>query len=129
MPRTITKSFDRTKILAELAALHQNAKRLETMVNRMSDPATPVAMRRGRPEDPVLAALRAKIKDLISERAYTLAEIVKLTGETSQRCSAAIVKLQKQGVRVVNLGNRRLALWFAPSDEILARFRGTAEKG
>lgn len=58
--------------------------------------------------------LIAKVRECITDRPRTLAELSELIGASRPRISGAIVRLQVNGVSVTNLGNRYRALWWIP---------------
>lgn len=58
---------------------------------------------------------------MLLDRPYRFREIVEATGAGENRIKGVIMRLQREGKRVVNIGEPTKALWFAPSDEVLKR--------
>lgn len=65
--------------------------------------------------------LMAAVWRLLLERPCRFQEILDATGARDNRVKGVIMRLQREGKRVVNLGDPVKALWFAPSDEVLKR--------
>lgn len=58
---------------------------------------------------------------MLLDRPWTFQEILEATGARDNRIKGVIMRLQREGKRVVNVGTATKALWFAPSDEVLKR--------
>lgn len=58
--------------------------------------------------------LQLKVEQLIRERPRMLQELIDETGARRVRVSACIIKLQREGARILNLGDERRALWYLP---------------
>lgn len=58
---------------------------------------------------------------MLCERPCTFRDILAETGARDNRIKGAITRLQREGARVVNLGNEYKALWFIPDDAVMAR--------
>lgn len=71
------------------------------------------------PTEQLMAAVRA----LLTERPHTFQEILEATGARDNRIKGVIMRLQRDGVRVVDLAptGTGKARWFIPSDEIMRR--------
>lgn len=65
--------------------------------------------------------LKTMIWRMLLDRPYRFREIVEATGAGENRIKGAIMALQREGKRVVNIGDPAKALWFAPTDEVLKR--------
>lgn len=79
--------------------------------------------------------LMTVIQTMLQERPRMFREIVELTGAGENRIKGVIMRLQRNGVRVVDVapGGTGKALWFIPSDEVMKRItrakRATAKRG
>jgi hypothetical protein len=67
--------------------------------------------------------LMAVIKVMLKDRPRLFREIVEATGAGENRIKGVIMRLQRDGVRVVDVAPEGTgkALWFIPSDEVLER--------
>ena len=70
----------------------------------------------GPTEDLMVAVWR-----MLLDRPRTFREILEATGARDNRIKGVIMRLQREGKRVVNMGDDNKALWFAPTDEVLKR--------
>lgn len=63
------------------------------------------------------------IKEMLLERPMRFQEILEATGARDNRIKGVIMRLQREGVRVVDVAPEGTgkALWFIPSDELLVR--------
>lgn len=68
------------------------------------------------------------VLELLSQRPMYFREIVEETGARANRIKGVIVRLQREGHRVIDLApaGALKALWFVPSDEVLERLIRTA---
>lgn len=67
--------------------------------------------------------LMATITKMLIDRPWRFAELLEATGARDNRIKGVIMRLQREGVRVIDVasaGNGK-ALWFIPSDEVLQR--------
>lgn len=71
--------------------------------------------------------LMSVIKQLLQGRALTFQELLE-TGARPNRIKSVIMRLQREGVRVVNLGSRYRALWFIPTETTVQYLRKNAVK-
>ncbi len=69
------------------------------------------------------AELMTTVQRLITERPSTFRELLDATGARDNRIKGVIMRLQRDGLDVVNLGNEARALWFIPNPELLKRLR------
>lgn len=65
--------------------------------------------------------LKMTVWRMVLDRPCLFREIVDATGAGENRIKGVIMALQREGKRVVNVGEPTKALWFAPSDEVLKR--------
>jgi hypothetical protein len=65
--------------------------------------------------------LMTQVWRMLLDRPYTFQQILDATGARDNRVKGVIMRLQREGKRVVNIGDPNRALWFAPSDEVLKR--------
>lgn len=78
--------------------------------------------------------LMAVIQRMLTERPWRFQEMLEATGARDNRIKGVIMRLQREGVRVVDVAPEGTgkALWFIPSDEVLVRLmrakRATARK-
>lgn len=78
--------------------------------------------------------LMAVVKQMLTERPCRFVEILDATGARDNRLKGVIQRLQREGVRIVDVAPEGTgkALWFIPSDEVLARLmrvkRATAKR-
>lgn len=74
------------------------------------------------------------VKDMLEERPLRFQEILDATGARDNRIKGVIMRLQREGVRVVDVSppHSGKALWFIPSDDVLKRLervkRATARR-
>ena len=65
----------------------------------------------------------ATIQRMLSVRPFQFHEILEATGARDNRIKGVINRLQREGVRIVDVapeGNPK-ALWFIPSDDVMRR--------
>jgi hypothetical protein len=72
--------------------------------------------------------LMAVIKRMLEERPLTFQALLDETGARANRIKGCIMRLQREGVSVVNLGNEQKALWFIPDDAVLQRITRAQRK-
>ncbi len=75
--------------------------------------------------------LMTSVQRLLTERPMSFRELLDMTGARDNRVKGVIMRLQREGVDVVNLGTEQRALWFIPNPELLKRLRsrrGTGSK-
>lgn len=67
--------------------------------------------------------LMRAIQSLLQERPLRFQELLEATGARDNRIKGVIMRLQREGVRVVDVApaGTGKALWFIPSDEVLER--------
>lgn len=67
--------------------------------------------------------LMAVVQRMLTERPWRFQEMLEATGARDNRIKGVIMRLQREGVRVVDVApeGSNKALWFIPSDEVLAR--------
>lgn len=63
------------------------------------------------------------VKDMLTERPLRFQEILDATGARDNRVKGVIMRLQREGVRVVDVAppHSGKAVWFIPSDAVLQR--------
>lgn len=66
-------------------------------------------------------ALYETIRDLVAARPMRFRDLVEATQAGENRIKGVIVRLQRDGVGLLNLGDQAKALWFIPSDETRKR--------
>jgi uncharacterized protein (DUF2461 family) len=71
-------------------------------------------------EGPTPELLEA-IRKMLTERPLTFQALLDATGARPNRIKGVIMRLQREGARVVNLGNEARALWFIPDPGVLDR--------
>lgn len=78
--------------------------------------------------------LMAAITKMLQDRPCRFPEILEATGARDNRIKGVINRLQREGVRIVDVApeGTRGALWFIPSDEVMSRImrvkRATARR-
>ncbi len=74
-------------------------------------------------DDGPTEALMTAITKMLQERPCRFPEILEATGARDNRIKGVINRLQREGVRIVDVSpeGTRGALWFIPSDEVLTR--------
>jgi hypothetical protein len=67
--------------------------------------------------------LMAVVQRMLTERPWRFSEMLEATGARDNRIKGVIMRLQREGVRVVDVAPEGTgkALWFIPSDEVLTR--------
>ena len=73
--------------------------------------------------EPATHELYETIKQLITDQPRRFRDIVEATHAGENRIKGVLVRLQRDGAGVVNLGDGARALWFIPDDEVLARLK------
>lgn len=75
--------------------------------------------------------LMAVVQQLLTEHPMTFQDLLATTGARDNRVKGVIMRLQREGVRVINIGLPMRAVWFIPNDEVLERIlktkRGTSK--
>src|SRR4029077_7376005 len=89
---------------------------------RITPPAA--ALPAGR--QPVDPELLARVRKMLESDPMRLTQIVEATGENENKIKVLITKMQREGVRIVNLGARNKALWFIPTGKALQRLEHAA---
>lgn len=78
--------------------------------------------------------LMATIQAMLSDRPWRFSELLEALGARDNRIKGVIMRLQREGVRVVDVApsGTGKALWFIPSDEVMKRIvrvkRATARR-
>lgn len=74
--------------------------------------------------------LMAAVQSLLLERPLRFVELLEATGARDNRIKGVIMRLQREGVRVVDVAPEGTgkALWFIPSDEVLNRLTRVARR-
>lgn len=74
--------------------------------------------------------LMAVLMQMLAERPMRFVEILEATGARDNRIKGVIMRLQREGVRVVDVAPEGTgkALWFIPSDEVLTRLTRVARR-
>ncbi len=65
------------------------------------------------------------VQRMITEHPMTFQELLDRTGARANRIKGVIMRLQRNGVKVVNMGTETKALWFAPSASVWQRLQLT----
>jgi hypothetical protein len=66
-------------------------------------------------------ALMESVRALLKERPRTFRELLEETGARDNRIKGVIMRLQRDGEHVINLGNETKASWFIPDTVVLER--------
>ena len=74
--------------------------------------------------------LMASVMQICTERPVRFAELLALTGARDNRIKGVIMRLQREGVRILDVAPEGTgkALWFIPSDEVLQRLSRVARR-
>ena len=83
--------------------------------------ASPGAYRVG-DEGPTPELMQA-VHRMLAEHPLTFQQILDMTGARANRVKGVIMRLQREGVPVVNIGTEAKAIWFCPSAEVLKRLQ------
>lgn len=67
--------------------------------------------------------LMQAVRRMLVEHPMTFQEILDMTGARANRVKGVIMRLQREGTAVVNLGTEAKAIWFCPSPEVLKRLQ------
>lgn len=67
------------------------------------------------------AELVDAITRLLRVKPMTFQELLEATGARDNRIKGVLMRMQRVGMRLVNLGTEQKALWFLPSDEVFVR--------
>jgi hypothetical protein len=79
-------------------------------------------------DDGPTAELMETVKKLITERPMTFQDLLRETGARDNRIKGVLMRLQREGAKVVNLGTNSKALWFLPDEKVLVRLRRATER-
>lgn len=77
--------------------------------------------------EPAQAELYYQIKELITKQPMRFLEIKEQTGAEDNQIKSVMIRLQRDGHGVVNLGNQYKAIWFIPNAALLAKLRAKVE--
>jgi hypothetical protein len=66
-------------------------------------------------------ALFDQIEGLLRARPMILQDIIKTTGAETNKVKVVLLKMQREQIGIVNLGNQFRALWFIPDTEAVAK--------
>lgn len=66
-------------------------------------------------------ALMALVQTLITEKPHTFQELLEATGARDNRIKGVLMRLQREGAKLVNLGTQTKALWFIPNEDVMRR--------
>lgn len=67
------------------------------------------------------AELVDAITRLLRVKPMTFQELLEATGARDNRIKGVLMRMQRVGMRLVNLGTEQKALWFLPNDEVFTR--------
>ena len=74
--------------------------------------------------------LMAVMQKMLVVRPWRFVELLEATGARDNRIKGVLMRLQREGVRVVDVspGGTHKALWFIPSDAVLVRLQRVAAR-
>lgn len=74
-------------------------------------------------DDGPTSELMQAIRNFITERPHPFQEILEATGARDNRIKGVIMRLQREGVRIVDVAPEGTgkAMWFIPSEAVLER--------
>ncbi len=78
------------------------------------------------PVETEAAKLYNRVRTLVTERPMRFQEIMAAVGlpvAEENRVKGTIVRMQRERVGLVNLGDQRKALWFIPSEDLIKKLR------
>ena len=110
-------SAEMQKATAEIAATAEELSRRLRHVKATRELSTPIG------DDTTTAVISSAVERLLRERPMLFRDLLEATGARDNRIKGVIMRLQREGVDVVNLGNEQRALWFIPNQELLKRLR------
>lgn len=109
-------------LVEQARQLRLQAEDLERKVTMARGTKTEVREARVGDDGPTEELMLA-VKRLLSEHPLTFQELLERTGARDNRVKGVIMRLQREGTRVVNLGMQARAIWFIPAPEIEVRRR------
>ncbi len=65
--------------------------------------------------------LMATVQRLITEHPLTFQELLERTGARDNRIKGVLMRLQREGVKVYNIGLQSRAIWFIPNEDVLLK--------
>lgn len=65
--------------------------------------------------------LMGVVQHLLTEHPMTFQDLLATTGARDSRIKGVIMRLQREGTRVINIGLPMKAVWFIPNDKVLER--------
>lgn len=74
-------------------------------------------------DDGTTEELMTTLLRMLQDRPCRFGELLEGTGARDNRIKGCMVRLQREGHGVVNIGDGARALWFAPSDDVLRRLK------
>jgi glutaredoxin 2 len=116
---TVSRLVERTLTLEEQN--RELAARLRSVKGTRRDLRAPSAGEYHVGDEGPTPELMQVVQRMLTERAMTFQELLDATGARANRIKGVIMRLQRDGVRVVNLGTEAKALWFCPSEAVMDR--------
>lgn len=105
--------------LAEAIALEQSTKFARGTKRDMQ----PIA----RVDDVSATPLYLEMKTMLERRPMTLREVIEATKAEENKVKVVLMRMQREEIGLVNMGNRYRALWYIPSESFRKRMRTETE--
>jgi hypothetical protein len=119
------------KLAADARDLEKKARLARGTERNIAPPKAVVAPKRGRyfvGDNGPTEELMLTVSAMLQERPWTFRDILEQTGARDNRIKGVIMRLQREGVKVVNLGEENKALWFIPDQRVLRRLSRSASR-
>jgi hypothetical protein len=78
---------------------------------------------------PVDEELYHRVRKMLEGEPMRFAQIVESTGLTENKVKVLITKMQRDGVKIVNLGAKNKALWYIPPPKVRERLERASSDG
>ncbi len=123
-PRTEALEAETAALKAEQAELEAKLRQVKGTREKVVAPGPYYVGDAGPTPELMMAVL-----SLLGEKPSTFQEIKSATGAGDNRIKGVIMRAQREGVRVVNLGTDTKAIWFCPTEEVWKRMLKQRKSG
>jgi hypothetical protein len=125
--------FDQLRSLAELGKrIAVEAEQLEARMRALEWQDGGSRFARGTgvlPRHPVDEEMYSRVRKMLEGDPMRFAQIVEATGLTENKVKVLITKMQREGVKIVNLGAKNKALWYIPPPKVRERLERPSKEG
>lgn len=114
-----------TERLQQAITLEQNvrlARGTKRDIQGITQPTAPAQPRPMLVTDVASSPLYAKVRELVTTRPLTLRELIEQTKAEENKVKVVLMRMQRDEIGLMNMGNRYRALWFIPSEAFRKQF-------